>query len=198
MRLQYKVLALVVLIAALGYLFYPFILPGAARFLIVQDQLKKSDAIVVLSGDGNGERISQAAELFRQGYARYFLISGGQLYWNITYAEVMSLHAQALGIPKPAILIEDRSVSTYENAVFSLPILKSRGVHSIILVTSPTHSRRAKRTFESVFDKSGISVSIYPAQKSRFILKNWWLRHEDTQEVILEHVKLLGYILKGW
>ncbi|NQU16564.1 MAG: YdcF family protein [Candidatus Saganbacteria bacterium] len=168
-----------------------------AGFLIVQDDLKKADAIIVLSGDGNGERMEQGAKLYKDGYAKYVLISGGQLYWKITYADIIRQHAESLGVPRSAILVEDRSESTYENAKLSIPALVDKKIKSIILVTSPTHTRRAIRTFRRLFNPAGIEVIVYPVQKSRFSKKGWWRRHEDTQLVVFEYIKLIGYVFKG-
>lgn len=198
MKKYLRIILFFVLIFVLLWISHSYILESFAKYLIVQDELKKVYAIVVLSGDSNGERIRQATELYRKGYGKYFLISGGLLYWNTTYADIMRRHAISLGIPGKAILVEDKSESTYENAKFSLPILKEKGIKSIILVSSPTHTRRARRLFKKMYKKEGIDVLTYPVQNSRFITKNWWLRHEDTQRVVMEYVKIIGYFIKGW
>src|SRR3989339_1186657 len=188
-----RILTILAVFLLVVYLSYPFILESAARFLIVADALKKADAIVVVSGDSNGERIRQGAELYRQGLGKYFMVSGGYVYWKVTLADLMRKHANALGVPLSAIIIEDRSQSTYENATLSLPILQKLGVKSVLIVTSPTHTRRVKGVFKKVFNKSGIQVAIYPAKNSKFNLHRWWTRNEDSEEVVLEYVKLVSY-----
>ncbi len=198
MRKYIRIIILTLLVILFIWIVHSYILESFAKYLIVRDDINKSDAIVVLSGDSNGERIRQAAELYKRGQADYFLISGGLLYWNVTYADIMRRHAISLGIPNKVILIEDKSDSTYENAKFSLEILKEKGIKSIILVTSPTHTRRASRLFKKMYKKEGIKVSSYPVQNSRFKTENWWMRHEDTQRVVLEYVKIIGYFIKGW
>lgn len=182
----------------LGVLFHTFILNGLADFLIVQDKLEKADAIVVLSGDSNGERVKQAAILYKQGYGRFLVMSGGLITWDQTYAANMKRQAMYLGIPAAAILLEDRSKSTYENAKFSLPILKNKGIHSIIVVSSPFHMRRAKGVFQTLCRSEGIKVKAYPVQNSAYQPHEWWTRHEDTQNTIIEYLSLFFYILKGY
>lgn len=47
-------------------------------------------------------------------------------------------------------MLERRAASTYENSVHSLEILKERGWHSAIVVTSPYHLRRTLFILERV------------------------------------------------
>jgi len=166
--------------------------------LIVRDRLEPADVIVVLAGDDNGERVNEAVKLFQQGFSRKMLLSGGPLAWNLTAASWMKKHARYLGVPSTAIITQDRSRSTLEDVTLCLPILKKNGFRSLILVTSPTHSRRAKRVFMKICAREGIKVISWPAQKSKFKLSGWWTRHEDTQLVIWEYVSLVYYFFKGF
>ena len=180
------------------YLVYPFLLDGLANYLMVQDRLEKADIIVVLGGDNNGERVEEGVKLYQQGYAKHLLMSGGSLAWKLTYAQWMKRQAVEGGVPESAILLEDKSKSTLEDAKFSLPIVVGKGFKSIILVTSPTHTRRAARVFRRVFSPAGVKVIIYPAEKSEVSPERWWTRHEDTQLVVWEYAALIFYFLKGF
>jgi uncharacterized SAM-binding protein YcdF (DUF218 family) len=180
------------------FLVHPLILEGMAKYLVVRDKIGPVDMIVVLGGDNNGERMEEGVALYKQGYAKSMLLSGGPLAWNLTSADWMKKQARAEGIPESAILLEDRSRSTIENAKFSLAIFKRFKVKSIILVTSPPHSRRAKRVFRRICGKEGIKVLSFPARKSSFRISGWWKRHEDTQLVAWEYAALIYYFFKGY
>src|SRR5689334_18797594 len=52
------------------------LLPLIAAFLIVADPLQSADALVPLAGDP--ARVGYATELFRRGYARWFIITSMQ------------------------------------------------------------------------------------------------------------------------
>ena len=186
------------LIAFVTYLAYPLVLEGMANYLVVQDKLEKADVIIVLGGDNNGERVSQGIRLYKEGFAKHLLMSGGSLAWKLTCAQWMKRQAVESGVPAAVILLQDRSRSTIEDAKFSLPIIKNYGFKSVILVTSPTHSRRAAKVFRRVFPREGIKVIIYPAQKSEFNPHLWWTRHEDTAYVVWEYVSLVLYFFKGY
>jgi uncharacterized SAM-binding protein YcdF (DUF218 family) len=180
------------------FIAFPFFLEGTARFLIVQDKLEAADVIVVLAGDNNGERVDEAVKLYKKGYAKKLLMSGGPLAWKLTHAQWMKRQAARMGVPKASILLQEQSESTLEDAKFTLPIIKKYGFKSVILVTSPTHTRRAKRVFRKMYAGQGIKVLVYPVQDSKFKLQRWWSRHEDTQRVIWEYVSFVYYFFKGY
>ncbi|HVN67339.1 MAG TPA: YdcF family protein [Candidatus Sulfotelmatobacter sp.] len=189
--------AICVVLAAL-YLAAPFVLNYLGNRLIVSDPLVKADAIVVLAGDSNGERVTTGVQLFRLGFAPYILMSGGPLSWQLTFAEWMKKQALAGGVPAGRILLQDRSQSTLEDAKFSLPIVERHGFRSIILVTSPQHTRRAGRVFRKVFGRAGIKVIVRPAARSAFNPDHWWRRYEDRALVVWEYLASVLYWLKGY
>ena len=175
-----------------------FWLEGAASWLIVRDKLQPAVGIIVLAGDVNGERVTEGVKLYKEGYAHKMIMSGGPLTWRLSAAAWMKKQAVTMGVPSEAIWLEDRSRSTYENATFSLPFAERQKWKSVLLVTSPTHSRRAKMIFARIFTKAGIKTIIYPAEVTNFKLSGWWQRHDDTQLVVWEYVSLVYYFLKGY
>ncbi|MBN2057722.1 MAG: YdcF family protein [Candidatus Saganbacteria bacterium] len=177
-------------------LLYPFILESAASWLIVRHDLAPVDCIIVLGGDNNGERVREAAGLYHQEYAPKVLLSGGPLAWELSAADWMKKQALTLGVPSRDILLEKESESTIGNALFSLQAVKKIKAGSVILVTSPTHSRRAYRVFNKVFGREGIKVISWPAREPKFRLERWWTRHEDSQQVLWEYAALVFYRLK--
>ncbi len=53
-----------------------------------------------------------------------------------------------LGVPASAMLLEDRRLTTGENARLTAALLRPQGVDTVILVTSALHMRRARAEFE--------------------------------------------------
>ena len=188
----------IIFVFCLTIAFYPFFLQKMADVLIVQDDLKKADVILVLAGDTNGERVAQAVKLYKAGWAPKILMSGGMAIWNITYAQNMRDQAIFLGVPERDILMQDRSESTYGDLKYSLLILRRIKAKRVILVSSPYHTRRMSMAAKSMYSKQGIKVIVFPAQETKWNPKQWWLRHEDTQFVAWEYMALLQYLLKGW
>jgi uncharacterized SAM-binding protein YcdF (DUF218 family) len=65
-------------------------------------------------------------------------------------AGVMRDFAIRSGVPDSLIWLEDRSTSTYENALYSATILRPKAIREVILVTDAIHMFRAQRVFEKV------------------------------------------------
>jgi uncharacterized SAM-binding protein YcdF (DUF218 family) len=129
----------------------------------VQD-LPEAQAIVVLGGAISGsnswrpfpdlsdsaDRIWHAARLYHAGKAPLVVLSGGSNPASGVRpeAEAMQVFLHDLGVPDSAMLLEKRSLSTYENARFTAALLRKRGIDRILLVTSALHMHRALAHFE--------------------------------------------------
>ncbi len=113
------------------------------------------DAIVVLGAplrpDGQlslagRERVAEGVRCFEEGYAPLLVFTGGAAH-SAAEAPAMALRARELGVPDEAILVEDKSATTSENARFTAEILRSHGVRSVWIVSQPFHLRRGRRLF---------------------------------------------------
>ena len=94
------------------------------------------------------DRVWYAARLFHAGKAPLLLLSGGSDP-RAAYSEAraMAVLLQDLGVPAQALLLEEMSRNTRENATFSAALLKARGTQHILLVTSALHMPRALALF---------------------------------------------------
>jgi uncharacterized SAM-binding protein YcdF (DUF218 family) len=146
----------------------------------------KADAIVVLGGgtemisaprqipeiNGAGDRVLYAVQLYRQGAAPIILASGGRINWYdsaaSTPAEEMRLLLEFMGVPSEAILLEDQSQNTYENAQFSAIKLAQLDARRILLVTSAMHMPRAAALFQAQ------GVEIIPAPTDYIVSEVEW------------------------
>lgn len=97
-------------------------------------------------------------DLYRQRMASRLLFAGGDASifgHGVEESAVMKRLAVRLGVPEEAVLIENHSRTTYENAVGTRQML---GEASIVLVTSAVHVPRAA----GLFRKQGMRVTPYP------------------------------------
>lgn len=135
--------------------------PLGPELLLPTQPLTPADAIVVLGNrpplDDHGRvapetarRVREGVALFRRGLAPRLLFTGGPAPRGGTEARVMARYALELGVPADAILREERSRDTAENAHNSVTLLcRGERCHpSVIVVSSPYHLRRAARLFE--------------------------------------------------
>jgi len=78
----------------------------------------------------------------------------------------MKDHADLL-VCLPGRSLSDKSRTTEEDAYYTKEILKNNRIASVILVTSPYHSRRASIIFEKVLGKD-IRIINAPTENSWF------------------------------
>ena len=138
----------------------------------------KSDCILVL-GSHDLRVAERGAELYLQGWAPLLVFSGGlgnltQHIWTESEADQFARIAIKLGVPREAILIENRSTNTGENILFTRQLLEQHNIHpsSFILVQKPYMERRSYATFKKhwpdkklVVTSPQISFEDYPTEE---------------------------------
>jgi uncharacterized SAM-binding protein YcdF (DUF218 family) len=142
------VLAAAAVVVAIGYVTYLIWQQGE------QDDRRPADAIVVLGAaqyDGRPSpvfraRLDHAVELFRDGLAPYFVVTGGGAPgdWT-TEADVARAYALAQGVPDKAILVEDKGRTTLESLSGVAKLLRANALSSAIFVSDRTHMLRVLR-----------------------------------------------------
>lgn len=162
-----------------------------------------ADAIVVLGGgvgesgrggQGYQERVKRAVDLYRAGDARHIIFSTG---WAYTFreTELMRALAMSLGVPREAILLEDKAGSTYENVKFVKPILNTHGWTKVLLVSSPYHMRRVLATFHKIAPE----FELVPTPVAGgFYRHSWGATLPQVRGILHEELALAYYWWKGW
>ena len=132
--------------------------------MAIQD-VARAEAIVVLGGgvspasigglypglESGADRVWHAARLFHASKAPLVLLTGGSdpSHSAASEAEVMGQFMRDLGVPGQALVLENQSRNTSQNAEYSAEILAGQGINRIVLVTSAYHMPRAKGLFEA-------------------------------------------------
>src|SRR5712691_12490834 len=134
-RIWWKRAVFLLLVLASAYWGTPWMLEALGRSLIAEDPLHPADAILVLGGESReGDRVRHAVKLFKHGLAPLLVLSGTPMGFRTHEAEVMRRHAEFLGVPSNRILtVKQNTDSTKEEAGVVVPILKRRGLNSVIL-----------------------------------------------------------------
>lgn len=147
---------------------------GVGFFLSPQDNLYKADVIVAISGGETSQRTAEAVRLYQEGYAPQLLFSGAAADRSgPSNAAAMRADALRQGVPKSAIIIEEGSNTTAENAADVAPLLKRLDARTIILVTSPYHQRRASLNFHQMLG-SGVTIINHSSADSAWRKSSWW------------------------
>lgn len=155
-------------------------------YLSPQGRLQHADVIVAISGGETSQRTREAIKLYQQGYAPRLLFSGAAAdTTGPSNAAAMRAEALKVGVPAKDILIEEDSANTAENAYRVAPILRDIDAHSIILVTSPYHQRRASLNFREILGPY-IKIINHSATDSAWRKSSWWSSQYTTQLTLSE------------
>jgi uncharacterized SAM-binding protein YcdF (DUF218 family) len=87
--------------------------------------------------------------------------------------------------------------TTHDEALATSRLLAPAAAHSIVVVTSPLHTRRACATFEA----QGFSVICWPADERRYALYTFSgvrTRIAATVDWIYERAAMIEYRWRGW
>jgi uncharacterized SAM-binding protein YcdF (DUF218 family) len=192
------VLLLALTLLLLVALLVPLWLPWIGMFLVVADPLQKADALILLAGDEN-ERVEAGAQLFQQGYARCLILTDIRLKhpeWQGEYINTVHRMALEQGVPPERILIvPDPVATTYEEAHILKEFTAIHGFNSLLVVTSPYHTRRARWILRQAFQDSSVILNFRPTLNHPYRAQAWWQTPEDRRETFLEYVKMLAHIL---
>jgi uncharacterized SAM-binding protein YcdF (DUF218 family) len=176
----------------------------AASPLRLNDPPRSADAIVVFAGGvgesgkaggGAQERLKQALDLYRAGYAKYLVLSSGYVY-SFREAETMRALAVDQGVPAGSIVLEERAMNTYQNVRFVDDILKDHHWRTILLVSSPYHMRRAVLVWHK--QAADVDVVSTPSPHSQFYDHSRGISLEQLRGIAQEYLAIFGYWRRGW
>jgi uncharacterized SAM-binding protein YcdF (DUF218 family) len=189
----WAILALAVVIGAVAF-------RNAGHWLVREDPAGKADVIVVLSG-GLPFRAEGAAGIFRSGYAPAVWVSrpGGPqeelAALGIHFVGEEEYNREILvneGVPASAIQIfPDAIANTQEEVQEISRNMRRAGLHTVIIVTSPQHTRRVKALWRKlVGDDPRLIVRAAPGDP--FDADHWWRNTQDVLAVVRESLGLLN------
>lgn len=178
-------MSVVIIIFLLAILIYYYLLPGVASLLVFRTDLQHTDVIIILSGDK--ERLPYGVKLYKSNYSDKIILSGSD-----PSSKEKSIK---LGANSKDIILENKSTTTYENALFSRNIMIQNNFTSAIVVSSPYHMRRVSWLFGREFKNDNITLLYSPVDNSWFKPEKWWTNERERQIVINEYAKFIYYIL---
>jgi uncharacterized SAM-binding protein YcdF (DUF218 family) len=186
------------------YLLRSLWLPAIGRFLVIEDPLSPADAILSLAGDQR--RPEQAAKLHQQGLAKWFLITNLPVDTQRAqdhYVRQVRDIALAEGVPEASILVVPGvGRSTYDEALNVRRFVELQGFDSLIVVTSPWHTRRSRMIFGDVFRGADVEISVQPLRDDghahagyTYQPDEWWTDRLGRLPTGREYAKIAAYVL---
>ena len=108
------------------------------------------------------DRVRTAAELYRKGLVSRLIMSGGVEPSGTDEALAMRERAVALGVPKSAIVLDNRGDDTDATVSNTVPLLRGLGPGRVLAVSQFYHLPRVKLAYAA----AGVDVLTVPARPS--------------------------------
>ncbi|RLT08643.1 MAG: YdcF family protein [Planctomycetota bacterium] len=185
-RLFHRALLAASVSGLLVMIFHESILISLGQWLVVNDP-QPADVMVVLVG-GDPDRDQLAAELFRQGFAQeIWLANEGDMAESDPRNDAGNLIRRLLagGVPRDRIRLLPTARNTTAEAQRVAEYVDSLSPetrpHSITVVTTSFHTRRARFLFRKYLAKSGVAIHMAASQDPTLPAVRWWAqRHAKT------------------
>ena len=152
------------------------IITDISNYIFVSDAPEKVD-VIFLPGGSHPEQPEYAAKLYRKGYAKWLLPSGGvsvkREQWpgvrskadryNGNYQSDCEFFTDVLmknGVPANAVIRENKSGHTRDNAFLSRKIVDEKGIKlkTALIVCKAFHARRCLMLYQMAFPDVEIKV----------------------------------------
>lgn len=148
-------------------------------------------------------RALEAARLYRMLHPSWVIVSGGTGDDpSVPESEPMREALIELGVPQERILLESGSGDTHDQALLLAGMLEEREVEDVVMVTSPTHMRRALLTFENAGLAPTPSISRLDSQDPSRPQPPSWVPTvaalQRSMSASREYLAIVYYWLRGW
>lgn len=146
-------------------------------------------------------RVETAARLWREGFYRWSIVSGGVTPGSEqSECTIIKAAMVAAGIPADRILEEHRAMNTGENVIFSLPVIDAalglRDVRSVICLGNTWTARRYPMTLHRHWpDVTKLLLTVDSFATPRAL---WHTDPEFRRRVLHEWDKIEPYKAKGF
>lgn len=161
------------------------------------DDCRKVNAIIAISGGDTTARTAGAIDLYKNGWAELLVFSGAaQDKTGPSNAEAMKRQALNSGVPSSAILVDETSETTKQNAANANDLFEENNISSVILVTSAYHQRRAGLEFGQ---RAGGKVKIvnHPIAQDNQWSEWWWTTPTGWFLAVSELFKIVAFYAGG-
>lgn len=178
------------------------IVTDISDYIFVSDELQKVDAIF-LPGGSFPQQPEYAAELYHKGFAKWLIPSGGVSVklgkwqgvrskadiYNGDYKSDCEFFTDVLiknGVPQSAIIGEDKSGHTRDNAFFSRRIVDEKGIEmkTAMIVCKAFHARRCLMLYQMAFPD--VKMIVCPVHCYNIKKDNWYESEAGIDRVLGE------------
>ena len=178
------------------------IITDISNYIFVSDEPEKVDAIF-LPGGSHPEQAEYAAKLYHKGYAKWLIPSGGVSVkrnkwpgvrskidiYNGNYSTDCEFFTDVFiknGVPLNAIIGEDKSGHTRDNAFLSRKVVdeKEIKIKTALIVCKAFHARRCLMLYQMAFPN--VEIKVCPVHCYNITKDNWYKSEQGLNRVLGE------------
>ncbi len=178
------------------------IITDISNYIFVSDEPEKVDAIF-LPGGSHPEQPEYAAKLYLKGYAKWLIPSGGVSVkrnkwpgvrskidiYNGNYSTDCEFFTDVFiknGVPLNAIIGEDKSGHTRDNAFLSRKVVdeKEIKIKTALIVCKAFHARRCLMLYQMAFPN--VEIKVCPVHCYNITKDNWYKSEQGLNRVLGE------------
>jgi uncharacterized SAM-binding protein YcdF (DUF218 family) len=169
---------------------------------LIRTPIKPADLLFVFgTREDVGRRADEATRLWREGYFRWSIVSGGVTPGaQLSECEIIKSAMVARGIPPDCILEEHRAMNTGENVIFALPIIEAAfglaNIRSVICLGNTWTARRYPMTLHRHWPE--VEKMLVTVDSFDIPLALWHTDPEFRRRILGEWDKIEPYKAKGF
>ena len=184
-------------------LFKSPLLPFLGDFLVVKDEIKRAEMMVVFSGDGENnyhnlsfqKRILDIIKI-KKKYPNMKIVLTGRVAIFREADIIKSLLIQEGINIGDVIVIKEDPYNTFENIIVVNNFIKKRNINSIVFLTSPYHTFRSKLIWKKNFPEVEVIIPrMIDTPKSKLI---WGISYDKIKIIFYEYLVIIYNKTKGW
>jgi uncharacterized SAM-binding protein YcdF (DUF218 family) len=187
-----RLVKIVAIAAAVGFIILAFRHAGPA---LVVNSPQPSDVILVLAGDSNDQRYWKAIALLRAGHAPHMLVDAraDAIAYGRTAPQLTQefISRTASDLPGRVAVCPTTGDSTFLELQSAAPCLERLAAHTVLLVTSDYHTRRALSIAQKKLPR--YSWTVAAADDGLLSQPKWWTSRRVAKNVFLEWQRLVWW-----
>jgi vancomycin permeability regulator SanA len=163
------------------------------------DYRRKADAAVVFGcrvfADGRmssalEDRVRTGVELYRQGFVRFLVMTGGPGSGDVHETQAMRQYAIEQGVPPERILIDEDGWDTDRSVASTVPLCAKLGLARVLAVSHDFHLPRIKLAYA----RAGRNVFTVPARQRYRLAARWFLLARETVALWAYYLRPLTHV----